>query len=108
MQEPLSKLQLAELKNKAARLVIMDGLTQKEAAKQIGVSEKTVSKWAQKHHWAAAAESYLINSPAALLNVTAFSDYLKAADENAYNVFKKHLEAYMKDTKENQGWFWIV
>jgi hypothetical protein len=39
------------LKEEARKLIVVNGFTQKDAAKKVGITEKRISVWARKYNW---------------------------------------------------------
>lgn len=52
-----SKVDYNKIKRAAYELVVQKGLSQKEASTQLGISEKTMSEWAQEDEWKSQREA---------------------------------------------------
>jgi transposase len=99
MQPKYTKAQIAEKKNEAAKLIAGQGWPQKDAAIHLGISLKTMCKWAKKYGWNEGNKATAY-TPQQLLNINAFEAYLKAISEEDCQTFKRHKEAYFKANKQ--------
>lgn len=100
MHKKRNKAETAKLQRQAAKMIIVDGMFQKDVAIQLGVSKKTICDWAKKFKWDDEAETAMQTTQ--YLNISCFEAFLQARSPEAYQTFKQHLGAYLEDNKPLQ------
>jgi len=94
----------ADKVKQARRLVLNERLTQKEAAKIVGVTEKTIGGWAKEYKWHEEIQTGLKHTPA-MAFVSDFEAFLKAKGEMEYQTFKEYFDEYRQANKQAEKLF---
>jgi len=85
---------MIQKKQQTKKLIVQDGLSQKDAAAAVGVTEKTIGSWVKQYGWVAAAEMALADKrPANSLHD--FMVYVRYSHPRRYNGVKELFESYM-------------
>ena len=100
MHKKRNKAETAKLQRQAAKMIIVDGMFQKDVAAKLGVSKNTLSTWAKKFKWNDAAKTAMQTTH--YLNIAGFEAYLQARNAEAYQTFKKQLAGYIEANKPVQ------
>jgi hypothetical protein len=93
---------LIQRKVRACHLVVIEGHSQKEASQKVGVTEKTISKWARKGKWNDQKFNG-INKPAGGLE-TIMEDFFIVVKSKDHTLYKKVTElwsGYLQELKKN-------
>lgn len=103
MEKRPNKAEMARLRNQAAKMIIVDGMLQKDVAVKIGVSKKTVNDWAKKYKWNEGKQK----KDAAMqtthyLNIPDFEAYLRSINVDMHQAFKTQLAGYLRANKPVQ------
>ena len=78
----MAELNISHKKDWAKTLYTVERLTQKEIAKKVGVSEKTMSQWVNKYHWEELRVSLIITKEAQLKRLYAQINEVNTAIED--------------------------
>lgn len=92
-----------ELKTRAKKMLLEQDLTQKEIARRLGTSEKTISTWAKTHGWKASKEKALtieggipsVHGLTGLVDLQGFAAFLLDVDPKCYESMRHHLFNYL-------------
>jgi transposase len=84
-------------KDWAKLLVVSEGYTQKEAAKKVGASEKSISKWAKAENWDKLRQSIIMTKDEQLRVM-----YLQLEEQNA-TIMKRPEGKRFADSKESDA-----
>ncbi len=84
-------------KNKARYLIIVKGFSQKEAAKVVGVSEKTMTAWAKKYNWQDAMLKVVKHKGGLNGFMEDFFIYVRSAAPALLEDIKKHWFGFLKN-----------
>ena len=98
----LTRKQSAEKRIAAREMVIVQGMLQKEAGKQLGISEKTIGKWAKEDNWEGLMKLKAEKQAIHVSLVDGFMDYLELQMPQIHREVQKHWSKYMK-TVDMQG-----
>lgn len=98
----LSRKELAEKRIEAREMVVVQGMLQKEAGKQLGISEKTIGKWAKEDDWEGLMKLKAEKQVLHVSLIDGFMDYLELQMPQIHREVQKHWGKYMK-TAEIQG-----
>ncbi len=90
-----TKAELRTLRNEAARLVIHEGLMQKEVCARFGISRKTMSGWAKAGGWRTAANKVLIGVPNKTYALSDFAAYLAGQSKEQYDLFNEQWNRFI-------------
>ncbi len=91
-----NRIEMASKKREAAHLFIVKGLSQKEIAKIIGVSEVTMIAWKRKYKWddKVIGDLNIQGGVSALMN--RFFDYVQSTKPVALGGFKNLWSGFLK------------
>lgn len=90
-------------KREYALLLFLRGYTQKEIAKKVGVTEKTIGTWKEKHNWEKnKAASFLSNKEQIIFfydQINEINTFIRERDEGKRFATSKEADALLKLTK---------
>ena len=86
-----TKQQRLQIKRVAFDFIVLNSFSQKSAASILGVSEKTISKWAIENNWKLATRSKIAYSANGFDKYVLIEDFILDFKKH---VLKKHSEFY--------------
>lgn len=92
------KLTIKQKKDYAKTLFIKEKLTQKEIAKRVGVSERSLSKWVNEDNWNKQRQSNLLTREEQLCKMMTELDTLNGVIEFGGRGYADKEQAYIRDT----------
>ncbi len=93
---PKTKLELLDLKRKAKRLYLTDGLTGKDIASILHVSEKSISTWINEYGWIEKKEDALyVRQPG--VTIAKLQSILKKLHPELVETIEKVFNEKLKD-----------
>lgn len=95
-----TKLQLRALRKEAARLIVMQGMTQKAVSAKLGISQNTVGEWAKKGKWKEKKQKLFLASPLGIFSVSDFEAYLRGVSKRECQAFKKHFSSFVEAQRQ--------
>ena len=95
----LSRTELAAKRIEAREMVVVQGMLQKEAGKQLGISEHTIGSWAEKDNWKELIAKQAEKQALQVSLIDGFMDYLELEMPQVHRDVKKYWEKYMKASK---------
>ena len=92
-----TKTQLLRKKQEAKRLIITLGYNQKEAAKKVGVTENTMTKWCKQFGWSNSIEHQIRQLHEG--NLHAFAFFIEKNDPQTFKKVIALLISYLTSNK---------
>ena len=90
-----SKREIQAAQSKARYLIVVKGYEQKEAAKELGFSEKTMGKWSKKFGWKEKLFKDKPQSGGMKFFVTDFLKYVKTAEPELHKDISELVTNYV-------------
>jgi predicted transcriptional regulator len=95
---------LAEKRLVARDLIFIKGLNQKDAAREVGISEKTMSKWLKKYKCNDSASKAIRKMGGLEIAINEFFDHIEAAEGPVIRgMVKQHWLNYLKSLTGNKA-----
>ena len=97
---PLTKKELLTKKKQAVNMFIVKGLSQKEIARLLNLSETTLSKWAIKYDWKEGYSKKINRMGGVSALMKNFFEYVRQIKPEAVDSFKSLWTAFLQSEEK--------